>query len=286
VPVAVIGQAAGGRVRTSPSRLVQVWIVAALLIGWLSQWVWWIPLLTVPIALAARAGERRRFTELGRQNAVALEPTTRAPDPQRAREQLVFAREEERRRLGGDLRDGIEPSLVGMRTRVRTARRLVLDGGPMGDQLDQLEADLVTCGRRVRGLADQLHPAALNSGLLSALRAETARCRSAALAVELDCPTIVDGLPAAVEVAAYQIVHEALANVARPGAVRVVLRVADQLELAIVDDGGLTPTVHDEVSLASMRMRAEELGGACTVDAGTTTLMVRLPVADRPHEMV
>ena len=93
-------------------------------------------------------------------------------------------------------------------------------------------------------------------------------------------------LPAALEVAAYRIVQEALTNVvrhARVSAARVVLRPEEgALEVEVCDDGVGMPSQRTAgVGLLSMRERAEELGGTCTVEpapSGGTRVLARLPM--------
>jgi two-component system NarL family sensor kinase len=98
-------------------------------------------------------------------------------------------------------------------------------------------------------------------------------------------------LPAAVEVAAYRIIQEALTNVVRHASARtcsIQLVVGAQLYLAITDDGiGLPHSpggipYQTGVGLVSMRERAEELGGTCRVDSepgGGTRVQAWLPLA-------
>jgi two-component system, NarL family, sensor kinase len=75
-------------------------------------------------------------------------------------------------------------------------------------------------------------------------------------------------------VAAYRIAQEALANVARHAharACQISLRLDDALHLEIIDDGiGLLPEHRVGVGLFSMRERAEELGGSCTIEPAET----------------
>jgi signal transduction histidine kinase len=83
-------------------------------------------------------------------------------------------------------------------------------------------------------------------------------------------------LPAAVEVAAYRIVMEALANVirhARAGTCAIRLEVIDDvLIMEIEDDGnGLPPDYHAGVGISAMRERAAELGGYCLVGSIATS---------------
>lgn len=98
---------------------------------------------------------------------------------------------------------------------------------------------------------------------------------------------ISDELPklsAAVEVAAYRIITEAVTNVlrhAQAASCRVVLAAHDYLELVITDDGsGLPPRIRHGVGLNSMRERAEEVGGSIQFMHGVpkgTHISVRLP---------
>src|SRR5439155_12541331 len=107
------------------------------------------------------------------------------------------------------------------------------------------------------------------------------------LEIRLDAPECLPPLPAALEVATYRVVQEALTNVvrhaqARTCTIRLVLNeTAGVLELVVEDDGqGLDGQRGVGVGLASMRERAEELGGTCTITtrpAGGTLVWARLP---------
>ena len=89
------------------------------------------------------------------------------------------------------------------------------------------------------------------------------------MAVDVSAPGAVPDLPAAVEVAAYRIVTEALTNVARhstsaTASVRLE-RAADGLHLEVTDTGS-SRAWRPGVGMSSMRERATELGG--TLEAG------------------
>jgi two-component system NarL family sensor kinase len=105
--------------------------------------------------------------------------------------------------------------------------------------------------------------------------------------VRVEAPPELEPLPAAVEVAAYRIVQEALANAARhSSARRCIVRLAldGALELEVRDDGVGVPEGHRTgVGLQSMRERAAELGGTFVVeraDGGGTVVHARLPLLD------
>lgn len=223
--------------------------------------------------------------DLARQAAVAVEACRLTLDLQRSREKLVVAREEERRRLRGDLHDGVGPGLAGMALQVRAARRLLPSGERPAVILDALAEDLVLCGKEIRSLVDQLRPASLDQGLAEALRLEARRFTSDEFTVEVCCDDEIGDLPAAVEVAAFRIAAEALTNASKHSSAtrcELALRCADALELHITDDGNGIPERHrDGVGLGSMRERAEELGGelnVCAVRPHGTRVAVRLPL--------
>jgi signal transduction histidine kinase len=96
-------------------------------------------------------------------------------------------------------------------------------------------------------------------------------------------------LPAAVEVAAYRIVVEAVTNTVRHARARhcrvsMTLTPAG-LAVAVTDDGtGLLAAGQPGHGLAIMRERAEELGGTVTVRDGSPGLTVeaRLPAVTAP----
>jgi two-component system NarL family sensor kinase len=202
--------------------------------------------------------------------AAALHATALAEEVQGSRERIVAAREEERRRLHRDLHDGLGPTLTGAGYKADAACNvLTTEPGRAAALLDDLRHDIGTAIDDVRRVVYALRPPALDQfGLVGALRRH---CDGLPLTVVVDAPDHLPALPAAVEVAAYRIVTEALTNVTRHAAahsVRITLTVDTALEVSIVDDGTRDAAWRDGVGLASMRERAAELGGTCT--AGPT----------------
>lgn len=213
-------------------------------------------------------GQQRLLADLARQVGVAIHAQQLTADLQRSRERLVSAREEERRRLRRDLHDDLGPSLAAAALQLDRARDLA--GVPAGELLEDVARRLRGVVGEVRVLVEGLRPRALDDlGLVSALRQQAARLSGGDLDIVLDVPEDLGPLPAAVEVAAYRIVSEALNNVARHAAARaacVVLRRDDGLGISVTDDGrGMPEVVRSGVGLTSMRERAEELGGTLAV---------------------
>jgi signal transduction histidine kinase len=93
-------------------------------------------------------------------------------------------------------------------------------------------------------------------------------------------------LPAAVEVAAYRIIQEALTNIVRHADAHtcyIGMTLDNALHLEITDDGrGIPADRPMGVGLRSMQERTAELGGSCSVEAlpgGGTRIQVILPCA-------
>ena len=119
----------------------------------------------------------------------------------------------------------------------------------------------------MRRLAYDIRPPALDQlGLSRALERVTTGLGLRGVAVTIAVDDSGD-LPAAVEVAVYRIATEAVTNVMRHGRpARVGLqltRVGDTVTLRVSDDSPTTGASWSEgVGVASMRERAEELGGS------------------------
>ncbi len=207
-----------------------------------------------------------------------------------AREHLVTSREEERRRLRRDLHDGLGPQFAGFTLRLDAARNLLREDSDAADRLlEGLSQNAQGAVSEIRRLVYALRPPALDDlGLAAALRQHAAQYAPTGLHVSIDTPDSLPPLPAAVEVAAYRITQEALANVARhSGAGSCKLRISldeGALCLEVEDHGrGLPAERRSGVGLQSMRERAEELGGVCLVESAPgsgTSVRVRLPLSN------
>jgi signal transduction histidine kinase len=285
------------------------------------------------LRLALRPGEQsfgpadwRLLNELARQIGVAISGVQLTHALQVAREQLIVAREEERRRLRRDLHDGLGPVLAAQRLKLGSARYFLTQNPTVADRLlAEQERDIEAALQEVRRLIDNLRPPALDDlGLAVAIQRIAAQYGitgdgvvdggrqddGKSLQIEVDVPDALPPLPAAVEVACYRIVQEALTNVVRHANARhcrVMLTIVDRaglertseeqiepnaahggqtLLLTICDDGrGIKDISSNGLGLHSMRARAEELGGTMTIqpnrNKGTnrgTLLRIQLPV--------
>ena len=239
------------------------------------------------------AVDRRLLDDLAGQSAVAAYALSLTADLQRSRERLVTTREEERRRLRRELHDGLQPVLGGVVLGLGAVRNMMARGGPEAPEiLARLQAELESAGADLRRLVYDLRPPALDElGLVGALRQHANRFSLApdVPEVSVEAADDLEGMPAAVEVAAYRIGQEAIENARKHAGARscrVVLEVVDgELHVEVRDDGrGVAPDHRIGVGLVAMRERAAELGGTCAVESapsGGTCVRARFPLVSR-----
>jgi signal transduction histidine kinase len=233
--------------------------------------------------------EERLLADLARHAGPATHAVALRQALDSSRADLVTTREEERRRLRRDLHDGLGPTLAGLTLGLDTANALS-DGRPdLQELIARLKAETQRAVADVRRIVYGLRPPALDElGLAGSLREEIGRlrCEAPALVVSLDVPG--DGLadlPAAVEVACYRIVIEALTNVTRHAhASRCWVRIYLHHDMCVEvrDDGvGLPEGWRTGVGIASIRERVAELGGDLLIEPNPpkgTRIAARLPV--------
>jgi signal transduction histidine kinase len=254
-------------------------VVGRLVVGW-------------DDAVAIRAREAEMLIQLAGPLSLAVSWVRLAADLRRSSLAVVSAREEERRRLRRDLHDGVGPTLTGVSLGLRTAlrqldRAAVATSSPTSPALLGRLADEVDgVVQEIKRIVRDLRPTALDQLGLTGAVAEFSRRFAGDLDIELSMPSRPVALPAAVEVAVYRIVTEALTNVVRHAhAARCWVRIVtdDAVEIDVVDDGvGIDRSCPDGVGLTAMRERAAELGGAVQVVRRPTVgthLHVRLPAA-------
>jgi signal transduction histidine kinase len=117
-------------------------------------------------------GDRRLLEDVGSQVGALVQAVSINRELQRSRQNLVAAREEERRRIRRDLHDGLGPSLATLAMRLESARDLIADDPDQAiDLVVQLSEQTRTVIGEVRRLVDGLRPPALDQlGLVTALR--------------------------------------------------------------------------------------------------------------------
>ncbi len=215
-------------------------------------------------------GEYRLLSSLARQVGITLHAAQLSDALQASREQLVTAREEERRRIRRDLHDGLGPTLASLRLQLSALRHTVRQNPEQAEAvIDELRDDVRAATAEIRRLVYDLRPPMLDEfGLVGALRNLSPAADG--LTRSIDAPDALPPLPAAVEVAIYRIAAEALHNAARHAhathcAIRLTVTGAT-LTLSVTDNSrGLPADYLAGVGHVSMRERAAELGGVVNI---------------------
>lgn len=201
-----------------------------------------------------------------------------------SRTRVLAAADEARRRIERDLHDGAQQRLVSLALAVRAAQAEVPPkAGRLGEELASVVDGLTSVLDDLRELARGIHPTVLSDGgLVPALKT---LARRSIVPVKLDV-RVVGRLPERVEVAAYYVICEALANAAKhsdASAVQVAVDVTGEvLHLRVLDDGhgGADPALGS--GLVGLQDRVEALGGMVVIDSPVgagTSLDADLPLA-------
>jgi signal transduction histidine kinase len=206
--------------------------------------------------------------------------------------QVIYAREQERRRIAYEIHDGIAPLIVSAKQHLDTARDVAEHVPRRAERdfdigLDRLDRAIT----EIRRILQALGPSAVAARpLAAAMREDLAEtAHDAGWATNLTDNLDGERLPADVETAVFRIFQESVANAARHARstrIEVGLTRADGwVTLDVRDDGvGFEPTLarnRGGLGLTSMVDRAQLLGGTCTIDSRPnrgTRVTARLPL--------
>jgi PAS domain S-box-containing protein len=207
---------------------------------------------------------------------------------------LVFAQEDERRRISREMHDRFGEQLTALARRVGMLKQHCGSSPELQSSVEALEAVAQELDRAVDHLVWELRPTALDDlGLRAALSNYLQDwSKRVSISAELHAVGLLDErLPPDAETALYRIAQEALTNVAkhaRASNVDVILeRRADHVLLIVEDNGvGFDASRLEEESqgfgLLGMHERAALVGATLEIESaagGGTTILVRMDVS-------
>src|SRR3954447_22750155 len=200
-----------------------------------------------------------------------------------SRARVIDAGQRERQRLERNLHDGAQQHLIALSLDLSRLEKKVVDDPQLIEQLDAARAEIALSLDELRDVARGIHPAVLTGhGLGVAVESLVAR---AAVPVRLTLE--MDGrLPERVEVAAYYVIAESLANIAKHSGARAA-RVSLVYELGAlvvegVDGRGGRADTESGSGLRGLADRVEALGGRLRVwtpQGGGTRVQAEIPCA-------
>ncbi|HSB37759.1 MAG TPA: histidine kinase [Gaiellaceae bacterium] len=239
---------------------------------------------------AALGDERQLLEAVGAAAGMSLENArleaelrARVEELRGSRARLIEAGQKERQRLERNLHDGAQQRLIALSLRLRLLEKRLPDAPEARQELDAARREIALSLEELRDVARGIHPAVLTGhGLAVAVESLSAR---APLPVRLTMH--FDGrLPEPVEVAAYYVVSESLANVAKhaqASEARVSLDRQDGLLVVeVVDDGVGGADTERGSGLRGLADRVEALGGRIRVwtpVGGGTRVQAEIPCA-------
>ncbi len=222
---------------------------------------------------------RRIFRKLGVRSRVEL---ARVIELAASKARIVAAADEARRRIERDLHDGLQQRLVSLGLEVRLAEASVpTQDQELKQELARIVEGLMDVLDNLREISRGIHPAILSErGLGPAIRA---LARRSPVPVELDT-RLGDRFPDPVEIGAYYVVSEALANVAKHAKAKLI-RVSVDLRhgfLAVsIQDDGVGGADANGSGLTGLAERVEALGGTMQLvspPGSGTVIHVELPI--------
>jgi signal transduction histidine kinase len=229
-------------------------------------------------------GRLEKFTEL---LATAIANAESRSELAASRRRIVAASDEARRQIERDLHDGTQQRLVSLALAARVAQA---DGAAgreeLRAELSRIAAGLADAAAELQEFSRGIHPAILSEGGLG--RALRTLARRSAVPVDLDV-TATARCPEPIEVAAYYVASEALANAmkhAQASCVEISLATRNgSLLLSVRDDGvgGADPARGS--GLTGLADRVEALGGSIDVRSAAgagTHITVDLPLEYQP----
>jgi signal transduction histidine kinase len=231
----------------------------------------------VPVALllhdTALLDEPRLLASVAAATAMTIENAqlqvelkARLQELRGSRIRILQAEQAERRRLERDLHDGAQQRLIALSMELGELEDGLDGQTELRDRIEEARQEVTASLAELRDLARGIHPSAVSDhGLAVALES---------LATRAPIPVQVIGAPAGrlpehVELAAFFIVSEALANVAKhAGASTAVVELDKAVELLVVevrDDGVGGAGADAGTGLRGMADRVEALGGRLRV---------------------
>ncbi len=210
--------------------------------------------------------------------------------------QLLNLQDEERRRIGRELHDGLAQTVLAVNLSLAQVRQ---SSPPLSEpaerSLDKARALLQQMSREIRTLSYLLHPPLLDElGLVSALKEYVhGFSERSGIQTQLLLPQHFSRMPQFIEIALFRVVQESLANIQRhSGSQSATIRLFENPSTVILEisdfghgmelpsDGRIQPNVaHLGVGIPGMRERIAQLSGRLEIDSSPSGTTIRATIS-------
>lgn len=209
-----------------------------------------------------------------------------------ATQAVIAAEEKERKRIAGDLHDGVGQMMSAARMNLSiVASNMKFDNDEQKQSFDKALSLVDDSCKEVRTVSHNIMPnALLKTGLTSAIREFLQKIDHRALEVNLYTDGINERLPSNIETVLYRVIQECVNNVIKHSG-------ANKLDLTLVkDEDGLSVTIEDNghgfsmkevqhregIGLKNMQSRVQYLKGSIEWDSAPgkgTVVIIHIPAA-------
>src|SRR3954468_10588207 len=200
-----------------------------------------------------------------------------------SRARIVQAGQEERKRLERDLHDGAQQRLVALSLELSLLEQTMHGDAAARRRIDHARGEIARSLEELRDLARGLHPAVVSGHGLEVALEQLAAGAPVPVRLTVD---VASRLPECLEVAAFYLIAESLANIGKHAAAAsatvTVTRTGDQVVVEVVDDGIGGADAEGGSGLRGLADRVECLEGRMRIwspAGGGTRLRAELPCA-------
>ncbi len=233
--------------------------------------------------------KRRQAEEASREKEQILRQNEN--DLRKLAGRLIYAQEEERRRIARELHDDLSQRLAVFAIDVgRLQQQLVDPPVSVQEELSEMKKDIIEISQDVHDLSRQLHPSILDDlGLIKAVESEcTNFSRREGIGIAFNHESVPAVIPKDVSLSLFRIIQEALSNVFKHACadhISVSLKGIDHdVLLSVQDDGiGFEPAEVREkpgLGFSSMRERTILMNGEFSIRSKPergTVITVKVP---------
>ncbi|WP_280769874.1 histidine kinase [Salipaludibacillus daqingensis] len=243
------------------------------------------------------------FESLGKQLAIIVENaklwkelTHKEEIREKLLERLIYAQEEERKRIARELHDETSQSLTSILVSLKLLKQKMIDDSH-SEEIDQIKQVARHTLEEIHYISYSLRPSVLDDlGLIAAIERYTEEFMGK---YSIDIDTQVMGfkslrLPTVIEVTIYRVIQEALTNIARHAKaenVSIILEAGEKTLSIIIEDDGIgfnvkeinhQDTLKKHLGLKGMQERVELIGGKFYIEShveiGTTIYIKNISI--------